>query len=232
MPQLRQIAIVVEGQTESAFVSELLAPYLQPFDVYVTPVIVKTSRLADGTTYKGGGMVWKHYENDIRRLLGSTHLHRVSILVDFYAYPRNAPGSDCCARPHQARKCTELRIAAMADQIGDPRFIPHVVLHEFETWVIAAALETSHVLGDESVARRLQAEARSVGDDVELLNDSRDTSPSNRVLKCWPDYDKVTDGIEVIREGGLAAVMERCPGLGGWVDQLLSPLSRSINPPR
>jgi hypothetical protein len=52
------------------------------------------------------------------------------------------------------------------------------------------------------------------------------------VLKCWPDYDKVTDGIEVIREGGLAAVMERCPGLGGWVDQLLSPLSRSINPPR
>jgi len=195
-------------------------------------VIVKTSRLADGTTFKGGGMVWKHYENDIRRLLRSTHLHRVSILVDFYAYPRNAPGMNCCDRPHQPRKCTDLRIAAMADAIGDPRFVPHVVLHEFETWVIAAALGTSQVLGDGSVARRLQAEARSVDDDVELLNDSRQTAPSKRVLKCWPDYDKVIDGIEVIREGGLAAVMERCPGLSGWVDQLLSPPTGSTDPPR
>lgn len=57
--EFRQIAILVEGQTESAFVHEILAPYLQSFGVYVTPVIVKTSRLADGTTFKGGGMVWK-----------------------------------------------------------------------------------------------------------------------------------------------------------------------------
>jgi hypothetical protein len=232
MTQLRQIAIVVEGQTESAFVSEILAPYLQAFDVYVTPVIVKTSRLADGTTFKGGGMVWKHYENDIRRLLRATHLHRVSILVDFYAYPRNAPGVDCCDRRHQARKCTDLRIRAMADAIDDPRFVPHVVLHEFETWVIAAALGTSHVLGDQSVAKQLQAEARSVDGDVELLNDSFETAPSKRVQNCWPDYDKVTDGIEVIREGGLVAVMERCPGLSEWVDRLLSPPAGSQDPPR
>ncbi|WP_020392660.1 DUF4276 family protein [Kribbella catacumbae] len=218
----RQIAIVVEGQTESAFVSEILAPYLQPMNVYVTPVIVKTSRLADGTTFKGGGMVWKHYDNDIRRLLRASHLRCVSILVDFYAYPRNAPGADCCARPHRPRRCTELRIAAMADAVADPRFVPHVVLHEFETWVIAAAMETSHVLGDQAVAKRLQVQAQSVEGDVELLNDSSATAPSKRVLKSWPDYDKVTDGIEVIREAGLPVVMERCPGLSTWVDQLLA----------
>lgn len=37
----------------------------------------------------------------------------------------------------------------------------------------------------------------------------------------WPDYDKVTDGIEVIREAGLAVVMDRCPGSKAWIDQLL-----------
>jgi hypothetical protein len=221
MTGLRQIAIVVEGQTESAFVSEILAPYLQAANVYATPVIVKTSRLADGTTFKGGG-TWKHYEHDIRGLLRSSHLHRVSILVDFYAYPRDAPGATCCGRPHQPRRCADLRIAAMAAAIGNPRFVPHVVLHEFETWVIAAATGTSHVLGDEAVARLLQAQARSVNGDVELLNDSLATAPSKRVVRCWPDYDKVTDGIEVIREAGLPAVMERCPGLTTWIGQLLA----------
>jgi hypothetical protein len=222
MTTFRQIAIVVEGQTESAFVSEILAPYLQATGVYVTPVIVTTSRLADGTTFKGGGMVWRHYENDIRRLLRASHFHCVSILLDFYAYPRNAPGSDCCDRPHASRKCAELRTKAMGDAIGDPRFVPYVVLHEFETWVIAAALDTSRVLGDAGVAKRLQAQARSVGGDVELLNDSAATAPSKRVLKAWADYDKVTDGVEVIRDAGLPAILEHCPGLRGWVGRLLA----------
>jgi hypothetical protein len=222
MTDFRQIGILVEGQTESAFVSEILAPYLQAFDIFVTPVIVKTSRRADGTTFKGGGMVWKHYENDLRRLLRASHYRCVSILVDFYAYPRNAPGVACCQRPHQPRRCAEVRIQAMADAIGDPRFVPYVVLHEFETWVIAAALGTSHVLGDSSVAKKLHTEAHTVGDDVELLNDSPATAPSKRVQRCWDDYDKVTDGIEVIREAGLEAVIERCPGLRLWIDQLLA----------
>jgi len=71
--EFRQIAILVEGQTEAAFVHEILAPYLQSFGAYVTPVIVKTARLADGTSFKGGGMVWKHYERDLRKLLAASH---------------------------------------------------------------------------------------------------------------------------------------------------------------
>ena len=221
MTDYRQIAIVVEGQTESAFVSEILAPYLQSFGAYVTPVIVKTSRLADGTTFKGGGL-WKHYEADLRKLLRATNYRCVSILVDFYAYPKDAPGVACCGRPHQPRQCADRRIQAMAEAIGDSRFVPHVVLHEFETWVIAAALETTQVLGEAVVAKKLQQEARSVDDDVELLNDSLVTAPSKRVIRCWPDYAKVTDGVEVIREAGLDIVMYRCPGLRAWVGELLA----------
>ncbi|MGZ0151030.1 DUF4276 family protein [Kribbella sp. WER1] len=219
--EFRQIAILVEGQTEAAFVHELLAPYLLPFGAYVTPVIVKTARLADGTTFKGGGMVWKHYENDLRKLLAATHYRCVSILVDFYAYPRNGPGAACCDRPHQPRRCVEVRVEEMRKAIADPRFVPHVVLHEFETWVIASVLASGAALGDRAAASKLRAEAQAVAGDIELLNDSPQTAPSKRVLRCWPDYDKVTDGIEVIRDAGLAAVIGECPGLKSWVDQLL-----------
>ncbi|TCC36907.1 DUF4276 family protein [Kribbella sindirgiensis] len=220
--EFRQMAVLVEGQTEAAFVQEILAPYLQSYGAYLTPVIVKTSRLADGTTFKGGGMVWKHYERDLRKLLAATHYRCVSILVDFYAYPRNGPGAACCDRPHQPRQCAETRVREMERAIADPRFVPYVVLHEFETWVIAAASESGSVLGDVAVAEKLQAEADAVAGDVELLNDSRQTAPSKRVQRCWPDYDKVTDGIEAIREAGLEAVIARCPGLRSWIDQLLA----------
>lgn len=67
----------------------------------------------------------------------------------------------------------------MADAIANHRFVPHVVLHEFETWVIAAAMDTAAVLGDATVAKRLGAEAATVAGDVELLNDSPQTAPSN-----------------------------------------------------
>ena len=64
--------------------------------------------------------------------------------------------------PSKVAEWCDGRIQAMAEAIDDPRFVPHVVLHEFETWVIAAALGTSHVLGDSSVAKKLQEEARKV----------------------------------------------------------------------
>jgi hypothetical protein len=65
-------------------------------------------------------------------------------------------------------------------------------------------------------------QVNSVAGDVELLNDSLQTAPSKRVIQCWPDYDKVTDGIEVIRGAGLEAVMAQCPGLKAWIDKLLA----------
>jgi hypothetical protein len=110
----------------------------------------------------------------------------------------------------------------MAEAVANPRFVPHVVLHEFETWVFAAAIGATHVLGDAAVAQSLQDEAESVADDVEMLNDSPETSPSKRVQRCWPDYGKATDGIEVIREAGLEGVMDRCPGLKAWIARLLA----------
>ena len=78
------------------------------------------------------------------------------------------------------------------------------------------------VLGERTVAQKLNAEVDLVGRDVELLNDSPQTAPSKRVLRCWPDYDKVTDGIEVIREASLEVVIERCPGLKSWIERLLA----------
>ena len=51
---LRQIAIVVEGQTEEAFVVQVLGPALGP-DVHLQPIVTHTSRTAHGALRGGGG---------------------------------------------------------------------------------------------------------------------------------------------------------------------------------
>lgn len=59
---MRRIAIVVEGQTEAAFVTQVLGPYLGR-DIVVTPIVVITKRSASGA-HRGGGS-WRGYRDTL-----------------------------------------------------------------------------------------------------------------------------------------------------------------------
>jgi Domain of unknown function (DUF4276) len=214
-----QIAVLVEGQTEQAFVFNVLAPHLQRFGIHAQPIVVQTSRTPAGFKRSGGGR-WSHYARDLKRLLAATQYSVVTTMIDFYGYPKDAPGSACCSRPHVPRDCVARRVNAMAEEIGDRRFTPYLVLHEFETMIFGAAIGSSRLLGNASVAEALRAEAAKVGDDVELIDDNPETSPSKRIATHWPTYTKVTDGVAVVEEVGLPVVMDACHGLRAWIQQL------------
>ena len=65
---MSRIFIVVEGQTEEAFVKEVLRPYLNDHGVYyVTPIVIHTNT----KHYKGGFVNYAHLRNDIVSLLQS-----------------------------------------------------------------------------------------------------------------------------------------------------------------
>lgn len=109
----------------------------------------------------------------------------------------------------------------MVAEFGSVRFVPHVVLHEFETWVIAAAMGQSSVLGSAVHAVELQKIAARVSGEVELINDSPATAPSKRVLAAIPGYSKSIDGVSILDAVGLEAVMRSVPRLRAWVDRLV-----------
>lgn len=213
-----RVALVVEGQTEQQFVATVLAPYLLQHEVYAQPVGVQTSRTAAGVKHTGGGGRWKHYARDVRRLLGS-HFDLVSTMLDFYAYPTDGPGAACCAGPHRPRSCVELREAEMAATFDDRRFRPFVMLHEFETILFAAAVQSGPMGVDDTVRERMRREAATVSNDVELLNDGPTTAPSKRIARCWPDYDKVL-AVGALADVDLQLVLDQCPHLASWVEAL------------
>lgn len=212
--------MLVEGLTERAFATALVKPYLADRGVHLTTLVVATSRAASGNKRLGGGS-WKHYDKDLRHLLGGTHWRVVTTMLDFYGYPQDAPGH-LCARPHAPRECARFRENAIDASLADPRLRSFVMLHEFETLVFAASLNRRSLLGSDELAAALQAQAREVDDDVELINDSPTTAPSKRIATAWPPYEKVTDGVAAIQEAGLEAIRRVCPRFSQWLDTLSS----------
>ena len=54
---MTRVLLLVEGQTEEAFVNRVLRPYLDPSGVYVArPSLLRTKELPEGKPYKGTPM--------------------------------------------------------------------------------------------------------------------------------------------------------------------------------
>jgi hypothetical protein len=56
----------------------------------------------------------------------------------------------------------------------------------------------------------------------ENINGGERTSPSKRLLALEPEYGKTSTGISILREAGLAAVLDRCPVFAAWWRGLLA----------
>jgi Domain of unknown function (DUF4276) len=219
---MRQIVVLVEGQTEEQFVRTVLQPYLNPYEdavgLWVTPMVVATSRTGAGLKARGGGSKWRNYDRDLRLLLAQPHWYRVGLLLDYYAYPRDGPGATIVGVAKDRHAGV---LSALCAQYPDPRFAPCLALHEFETWVIAAASSRTASLGQAAPAAALHQVVDAFHGDVEAVNDGPDTSPSKRLAAAWAGYVKTIDGVAVVQEAGLDSIRAHCPALDVWLSRLI-----------
>lgn len=126
--------------------------------------------------------------------------------------------------PHDRVKHVE---SALAEAIDDARFVPHLVLHEIETWVLADCRCLGEVMGDPRPAADLERIVQRESG-PELVNDGVDTAPSKRIMNAYPQYAKTIDGPLVIAEVGLDAIRSFCPHADDWPRELDARMSRSV----
>lgn len=157
---------------------------------------------------------WKQVETDVRLLLGDSSLTKLTTLLDFYGLPSDFPGLRDLPAGDPYERVTRLE-AEFAAAINDQRFVPHLVLHETEAWVFAAAEQLGLLHGQE-VADRLRADEVAAGG-PERVNDGPTTAPSKRILRYCPGYMKTSDGPIALEELGVSALRARCPHLDGWL---------------
>ena len=215
---MRQVCILVEGQTEEAVVNTLLIKEAAARDVHLIPIIVRTSLTPAGAS-RGGGS-WKHYDKQLNDLLSQSHWDLVGLIIDYYGYPSGAPGFELPEAPGDQRQ--PQIVAALKEHYPDPRFHPLVVLHEIESLVLAAIRSGGGrgLLSDKTIEHLIRAIDDAGG--PEKINNCEKTSPSKRLLALEPEYGKTSTGISILREVGLAAVLDRCPVFAAWWRTLLS----------
>lgn len=234
---MARLYLFAEGQTEQTFASNVLAPHLANFGVYLAgPVLIATSR-RKGIVHRGGGRHYLPMKNDIVRFLKQEQGADVffTTMIDLYALPADFPGVDLAAKqrhlPYERVRTLE---EAFAADVSDPRLIPHIQLHEFETllFVEPKCLELFYDNQPAAISR-LEAIAAPPLTSPELIDDGPQTAPSKRTIKEFPGYAdaKTTIGPQVAELIGLPAIRAKCPHFDAWLKRL-EKLAVDAVPPR
>jgi hypothetical protein len=218
MAERGRLHLLLEGQTEETIAREIISPHLESIGWLVSFSVIKTKRPAAGPAHRGGVSRWSRVERDVRLLLGDSSIAVVTTLLDYYAFPGDAPGMADRPAGNAITKVAHVE-RAMAAALRDGRFLPNLVLHETEAWVFAAHDQLGSLYGDPALARKLQQDIDAAGG-PELVNDGPSTAPSKRLLRYRPDYVKTLDGPIAIADLGLPGLRRHCPHLDQWLTKL------------
>ena len=228
---MARLLIHVEGQTEEDFVNEVLRNHLVSKGYHsVEPRIVGNARLRQR---RGGIRPWPSVRTDIVNHLREDTGCVATTMVDYYALPQTGPGQ-WPGRAQSARlgsikekaECVQdaLRddlITGMGHRFDSRRFVPFVVMHEFEGLLFSDCAAFSRAIG----RSELEGSFRSIRDSFatpEEINDSPATAPSKRVQDLVAGYEKPFLGVLAMLAIGLSRIRNECPHFDGWLEQLES----------
>ena len=217
---MKRVLVLVEGQTEETFVRDILEPHLEFLEIFLTPTLVSTKRVKTGGTFKGGVVSYGKVRNDLQRLLGDSDAAAITTMFDYYGLPADFPGMS--TRP--SGPCFD-RVrhveSAIAHDIGDPRFLPYLQLHEFEALLFSDPREVAARFPETDCLRALNR-ARQEFDSPEEINERFDLAPSRRIAGVVSAYRKPLHGPQIAEAIGLDRIRAECRHFGEWVARLES----------
>jgi hypothetical protein len=223
-----EVIVVAEGQSEARAVTQVLAPHLRAFSVFIKPELVGKKVRHDVSSHHGGVLDYKPVREHIRATLrryDRPHQH-VTTMIDFYSLPANTPGTADARHVTVPDEAATIIERAMSEDVGDVRFIPYLQLHEFEALVLADVDRLADHYRDiysDWAARigRLSQLVNQCGG-PEHVNGGRKTHPAARIISEFPAYQRAKSfvGPAVAAAIGLPRLREACPHFSKWVTRL------------
>ncbi len=224
---MTRLLVHVEGQTEESFVNQMLRPHLVGGFGY-TDVSARLLGNARQRSKRGGARGWDAVRKEIVRHLQQDPEARSTTMVDFHGLPqagdRAWPGRvQANGIPFEQK--ADVVETGMARDIADDfgashnRFLPYVVMHEYEGLLFSDPDQFAEAIGSAELAGEFHA-IRNEFHTPEEINDSPDTNPSSRVESLFPRYQKPLMGTLAAQRIGLAAIREECPHFRSWIQAL------------
>ena len=217
---MTRVYVVVEGQTERAFVRNVLAPALANSGVYVT------ARELGVPGHKGGRVSLVRVEKDVSNLLRQDRGVWCSTMLDFYGLSSEffeLPNATVHAKApvHEKALAVECALSGYMQSRHDirpGRFLPYIQMHEFEGLLFASPADMAKHT-DPTLESDFQMIANEF-DSPEEIDQGNETHPSRRIQRLYPRYKKELHGPLIAQEAGLDLLMKKCEHFRHWVDSL------------
>ncbi len=227
---MARLLIHLEGPTEEVFVNEVLRDYLlsRGYDAVSARIVGKSPQ----RQRRGGILSWPSVRKNIISHLKEDPACVATTMVDYYALPQQGegawPGRKNAAGLKSLEKAQSVEsallddvVATMSKRFNPRRFVPFIVMHEFEGLLFSDCAGFSRGIG----APSLEAAFRDIRDQFptpEDINDSAVSAPSKRVKDLVPKYEKPLLGSLAALEIGLTCIRRECPHFDQWLRQLES----------
>jgi hypothetical protein len=222
---MMRLLVHVEGQTEETFSNDLLRDHLTRCGYGAVSARLIGNRRLRGN--RGGIRSWQAVRKDILRHFKEDASAIATTMVDYYALPHDWPGrAEAPSMNSSSEKAKHVEAALLVDIVGElgprfdqRRFVPHVMMHEFEALLFSDPDRFAQGVGKPALAKDFLAIRQSF-ESPEDINDSADTAPSKRIENLFPGYEKPLFGVIAALEIGLPTIRQQCPHFNGWLERL------------
>ncbi|HIF9491882.1 TPA: DUF4276 family protein [Photobacterium damselae] len=214
------VHVICEGQTEEAFVKELLVEPFAQRGIYLIPALIGRPG------HKGGNFKFDRLYPDVKNRLLADKNCFCTTFFDFYGLPASFPGKaaiDASASAEVKANLLQQELQArLTDKIGVDamrRFIPYVQMYEFEALLFSDPKKMAQGMDRVDLAASFAAIADSF-QSPEHINNSPQTAPSKRIEGVIFSYEKPLLGTLAALEVGLDTMREKCRLFDAWLTKI------------
>lgn len=209
---MTRIYVFCEGQTEETFVNMVLSEHYCNLNIYLTPIVLHTSR-----TGRGGATSYGKIRRQVDRMCRQDNSAWVTTLLDYYGLPNDFPGMTnlpAVANPIEKARFVQ---QSFEEDIAQNNFIANLIIHEFEGLLFSSPEAFSCF--DSQIVSEI-ANIRSQFETPEHINNSPITAPSKRILRIRSGYQKITHGSQIAIAATLKLIRQECIHFNSWLTRL------------
>ena len=223
---MKNLYVVVEGETEQEFVGRILSPYFTSIGLYMNTRAILIRM-------KGGGHGFNNFEhlrNTMKPLLYYADEPVITTMIDHYGINNNTkiPNYELCAGKTLVEdriRCMEQALMDVVQSIKPYRyFIPNIIQHEFETLLLANPRE-GFALEKKAIRQDVVALCDEF-QNIEEINNTPDGAPSRRLEAIYRSnhqrYEKIVNGVDIAELTSIESMINKCPRFAKWLERVIS----------
>lgn len=198
----------------------VLRPHTRLLGLTLNPVVVVTGS-KHGRQHEGGTVKFEVLKPQLEEFLRfqsaltTTMFDYVRLHKSFFELPELSSSPDT--------PVAEDIEAAMFRTLNCPsNFVPYIMKHEFEALLFSTGTNLPNRMSASDEQRMQFLNVLHAFPTPEGINAQPDQSPSKRIKRIFPKFNKITHGVSVLERIGVDAIRQSCPHFNWWIEQLLT----------